>query len=79
MCLFVPSHLGGSGSSSTPWIATGKTGEQGGTAAVFRGGFGLEGFTFGFETPAFGFFVGFFRLLMLIFKEPLIQVPNFPG
>lgn len=28
VCLSVPSHPGGSGSSSTPWIATGKTGEE---------------------------------------------------
>lgn len=29
VCLFVPSRAGGSGSSSTPWIETGRTGEEG--------------------------------------------------
>lgn len=56
-CLCLPC-AGGSGSSSTPWIATGRTGKEGETAVLFRGGFELEGFTFDLKPQPLGFLLG---------------------
>lgn len=54
VCLFVPSHAGGSGSSSTPWIATGKTGKEGETCTRVQGRVLAGKVHLSLETPASG-------------------------
>lgn len=71
LSLWLSVLAGGSGSSSTPWIGTGRTGKDEKPGAVFRARLELEGFTFDCKPqPLLEFFVGFFRLLMFISKEP---------